>query len=74
MENMDKGLTVPKWVLIRDVDGISRDHKILGLNNPGILKLEKSRNKKSRDFGCIKIPGFLNESWDIPAGFFPLFF
>ena len=31
------------------------------------------RNKKSRDYECIKIPGFLNESWDIPAGFFPLF-
>jgi hypothetical protein len=53
---------------------ISRDQKIPGLNNPGILKPEKSRNKKSRDFECIKIPGFLNESWDIPAGFFPSFY
>ena len=52
---------------------ISRDQKIPGPKNPGILKPEKSRNKKSRDCECIKIPGFLYESWDIPAGFFPLF-
>jgi hypothetical protein len=57
----------------RDVDGISRGEKIPGLKDPGILKPRKSRNKKSRDYECIKILGFLNESWDIPAGFFPLF-
>ena len=51
--------------------GISRD--IPGSKNIGISKPEKSRNKKSRDCECIKIPGFLYESWDIPAGFFPLF-
>ena len=61
----------------RDVDeiswpGISRDQKIPGLKDPGILKLRKSWNKKSRDYECIKIPGYLNESWDIPVGFFPL--
>jgi hypothetical protein len=43
-----------------NVDGISRDQKIPRPKNPGILKPEKSRNKKSRDYEYIKIPGFLN--------------
>ena len=36
-------------ITVRNVDGISRDQKIPGLRNPGILIPEKSQDKKSRD-------------------------
>ena len=58
-----------EYICSRDVDRISRDEKIPGLKDPGILK-----PRKSRDYECMKIPGFFNESWESPGGIFsPLF-
>ena len=53
---------------------ISRDQKILGPKNLGILKAEKSWNKKSRDYEYKKDPGILKLVLGYPGGIFsPLF-
>ena len=52
--------------------GVSRYNprvKNPGTKNPGILISEISRDKKSRDFCYLKIPGFFNKIPGYPVGF-----
>ena len=63
--------TIPRY---RGVHGIIPGLKNPGTKNPGILISEISRDKKSRDFCYLKIPGFFDNIPGYPVGFYFEFF